>query len=136
MEKDYVKKIVTEHVDSSHIQDIGQTNLKSLIARLQSVLDSVPAEHREAATLEVLAYDWEGVDVFYNRQMTDAEYQEHVAVVDAQRKATDGPLREDWIRNVRMNGPMGPGAPRDWAVSFIRDNPESNRFHPDLVGRA
>lgn len=104
--------------------------LADFIAQLQEALSQVPEEFRSVATFNVHAYDWDGVDVTYERPVTDEEIAAKAALIESQRRTApvseDRQTMEEWVRNVRL----GLGMDRDEAGEFIRSSTESNQYHP------
>lgn len=107
--------------------------LAEFIAQLQAALKQVPEEFRSVATFNVHAYDWEGVDVTYERPVTEEELSAKAALIESQRRTVavleNQRTMENWIRNVRL----GLGMDRDEAREFIQASTESNKYHPDNV---
>jgi len=125
-------EMITETVDDSDV--IGSYNrVVDVIADLQAALERIPEQFREAATLEIWAYDWEGSCITYERPITPEEIAERAACIEAQRlrasKAAENRQVEEWLRNIRIYTGI---TDRDEAMEFLRTNQEANRYHPDV----
>lgn len=113
--------------------DLSAGKIVDLIAALQGVLDSVPAEFRDVATVNFAAYDWEGIFCEYERPMTDEEYEAQREKIERQRlaaaKAAENREIDEWLRNIRLSTGM---IDRDEAMNFLKNNPDANNYHPSV----
>lgn len=111
--------------------DLSAGKIVDLIAALQGVLDSVPAEFRDVATVNFAAYDWEGIFCEYERPITEEEIQARAAEIERQRlraaNAAQNRELEGWIRNIRLGAGI---IDRDEAMNFLKTNADANSYHP------
>lgn len=109
--------------------------LVEFIAQLQSALDQVPERFRHVATFNIHAYDWDGVDVTYERPVTFEERAAKAALIESQRRTVavleNQRTMEEWIRNVRLALGGFEDVTRQQALEYIQSTTESNQYHPD-----
>lgn len=107
--------------------DGGNTVLE-FIAYLQRGLEAIPEEYRQTASLDLAAYDWEGIFIGYTRPMTDEERAAiQATLLEGQELvASSTPDEiEAWIRGVRFRI----DSDRDSATALVMSGKAPKELH-------
>lgn len=91
------RALVSEGIDVDSDEVGDSIHPKEMAARIASLIDKVPEEYRDSATIEIVAHDgWYEWIICYNRPETDGEMQQRLDLVRAAAQRQEAEARAQY----------------------------------------